>query len=325
MQEIGGFFELELRELKEYHENYLLNLNTGRNCIRYGLLANKIRKIYLPYYICSSVSENLSDLDIEIVRYNIDNELFPILDFEKIKEDECLIYVNYFGAFVNNVKKIIEIKKSLNFKLCIDNTQGFFYLPLGEDITVNSARKFFGVFDGAYLYSKKKIEIEMEREIAFDKSIYLLKRIDTNAKLSYEDFKKSSLYHKERKIKKVSRLSEKILKSIDYEYVIEKRNMNFKFINTKIGKTNKLNIDIDSIKGPMVYPFWIENGKFIREKLIENNIFIAQYWPGILNEKNISNLEKDLIENTVCIPIDQRYGYKELETIINNIYNILNL
>ena len=64
MKEIGGFFELELPQKKEYHSK-AIRLNTGRNCLEYILKSNNYKKIYIPFYICNSILEPIRKLNIE--------------------------------------------------------------------------------------------------------------------------------------------------------------------------------------------------------------------------------------------------------------------
>lgn len=59
MEEIGGYFELEELIKNEYYKN-LIALNTGRNALYYVLKALNIKKLYIPYYLCDSISNMLS-------------------------------------------------------------------------------------------------------------------------------------------------------------------------------------------------------------------------------------------------------------------------
>ena len=54
--EIGGYFGLEPLISNEYYKD-LLALNTARNALLYILKARRIQKLYIPYYLCDSVSE----------------------------------------------------------------------------------------------------------------------------------------------------------------------------------------------------------------------------------------------------------------------------
>lgn len=313
--EIGGFFELELSLRTEYH-NEALKLNTARNSLEYVLRANEYKKIFLPYYTCSSMLEVIYKLNIKFDFYNINQRFEPIFDFSNIKEDELFLYVNYFGICSNIVEKLIDIKNKKNFNICIDNTQAFFIYPKGEEHTIYSARKFFGVPDGAYLYTNKFLDIDLDKEVGYDKMVHLIKRVDLNAQESYKDFKENSKRHSNQDIKEMSNISSRILNSIQYEDVIDKRNINFKYMNSNLSKYNKLKFDLNSLKGPMIYPLLVDNGVELRKFLISNKIYVAQYWNEVLDNVSNDSVESDFTNNLVALPIDQRYSSKEIDFIV---------
>lgn len=313
--EIGGFFELELPLRYEYHDE-ALKLNTARNSLEYVLRANKYNKIFLPYYTCNSVLEVIYKLNIKFEFYNINDRFEPIFQFSNIKEDELFLYVNYFGICSNIVDKLIDIKNKNNFNICIDNTQAFFIYPKGEEHTIYSARKFFGVPDGAYLYTNKSLDKDLDKEVGYDKMTHLIKRIDLNAQESYKDFKENSKKHSNQEIKEMSNISSRILKSIQYEDIIYRRNKNFKYIHSNLLKYNKLKFDLNSLRGPMVYPLLVDNGLELRKFLISNKVYVAQYWNEVLDNVSDNSVESDFTNNLIALSIDQRYSCKEMKFIV---------
>ena len=65
----------------------------------------------------------------------------------------------------------------------------------------------------------------------------------------------------------------------------------------------------------MVYPYFVPiNG--LREKVIENKIFVARYWPKVLEWANPDDIDYQLAYKMQPLPIDQRYGEKEMYKII---------
>ena len=60
-----------------------------------------------------------------------------------------------------------------------------------------------------------------------------------------------------------------------------------------------------------------KNGNKLKNHLIKNKIFIATYWPGISGLVDLISTEMHLVTNLVCIPIDQRYDEKDMESIKN--------
>ena len=79
---------------------------------------------------------------------------------------------------------------------------------------------------------------------------------------------------------------------------------------------------MDSFACPLVYPYLCKNGKDLKKHLIEHSIFVATYWPNVLEWTKQNDLEYELANNVVCIPIDQRYGIKEMDTIIQFIQQL---
>ena len=54
----------------------------------------------------------------------------------------------------------------------------------------------------------------------------------------------------------------------------------------------------------------------VKKKLIESRMFVATYWPNVLNWCTEDMLEHELASKVIAIPIDQRYDVKEMGRII---------
>src|SRR5665648_562646 len=186
MKEIGGYFGLEQLIKKELYSN-LISLNTARNALLYLIKAKKINKIFIPYYLCNSVSDVLISNKIDFEYYNIDAMFNPIFEKE-LKENEYLYIVNYFGQ-INN-KKISSLKHK-HRRIIIDNTQAFFQTPLDGIDTIYSCRKFFGVPDGAYLSTDKRLSEELEIDISRERMTHILGRYEGVASDYYSHFRKN--------------------------------------------------------------------------------------------------------------------------------------
>ena len=317
MEEIGGYFELELRKGKEYHQN-AIRLNTGRNAFEYILRAKSYTKVYLPYYTCDVMLEPINKLNLKCDFYPIDSTFNPIFDFSLIKENDVFVYTNYFGICDGQVK--IISKKCKN--LIIDNSQAFYSKPLPGIDTFYSPRKFIGVPDGGYLYINDKWSIEIEQDISYSRVKHLLGRIDLGAERFYESFKRNESLLKGQPIKLMSKLTRCLLESIDYDDIAKKRQYNFNYLHSVLKDDNKINIRLDLKKGtvPMVYPFLIDNGQKLKKKLIENKIFVATYWPNVFEWANIESFEYKLAKYLLPLPIDQRYNEKDMQTVVNLLY-----
>lgn len=320
MKAIGGYFELEVPYFNGHYHKEAIKLNTARNAFEYVLRANKFSKFYIPYFMCNVLFEPLEKLNINYEFYNIDSKLEPKFDFANVKKDEVFLYINYFG--IKN--KFIHFLSSEIQNLIIDNSQAFYALPPKNIVaSFYSTRKFFGVADGAYLYTNKILDADFEQDISCDRMSHLLKRIEYSAENAYADFIANENSLIDQPIKRMSKLTDKILSSIPYNKYSKIRNSNFSFLCNELKGYNKFKIK-NGIEAPLCYPFWIEFGAELKEKLIENMIFIPTFWKSALKFISTETIEHDFVNNLVSISIDQRYNIKDMQIIANIIKKNLN-
>lgn len=309
MKEIGGYFELELNEKGEYHKN-ALGLNSGRSCLLYIIKAQQPTKVYIPYYICNSMLEPLVSEEVPFEFYNIDNN-FEIASDLEVREGEKVLYVNYYGL---KSKYVEELVKKYNKSLILDNTQNFYEQPIENIDTFYSPRKFFGVSDGGYLYTNKRIEKLFERDESTEFAIQLLGRKDKSAADYYALYHKAESRLVNQPIKLMSKITRAILKSIDYEEAKYKRKCNFEYLHLKLQEKNMLKFDSSCLGGVMVYPF-VQINKKLRSHLIANNIYVASYWDEV-KTRRCCDMEQQLVDQLVPLPIDQRYSSEDMDKIL---------
>ena len=315
MEAIGGYFSLELPQREEYHKD-ALRLNTGRNCLEYILRARGYKKVYVPYYTCEAVMEPINKLGISYEFYHIDVH-FEIRDRFTLKEGEALLYTNYFGLKQRYVEQLAE---KVGSRLIVDNTQAFYAKPLPGIDTFYTCRKFFGVADGAYLYCDKVLDEEIEQDYSYDRMAHLLKRVDLSAEEGFADFRRVDDGLDNQPIRKMSKLTQRMMQSIDYEAIAKKRKKNYLMLHETLGGENNLELPLELDAVPMVYPY-LTPVKGLREKLIENKIFVARYWPNVLDWTTKDDIEYKLSNQMTPLPIDQRYDEVEINRIIEIITN----
>lgn len=310
MEAIGGYFSLELPQREEYHKN-AIRLNTGRNCLEYILRVRGYKKVYVPYYTCEAVMEPINKLGIPYEYYHIDIH-FEIRDRFTLKEGEALLYTNYFGLKQRYVEQLAE---KIGSRLIVDNTQAFYAKPIPGIDTFYTCRKFFGVPDGAYLYCDKELEEDIEQDYSYDRVAHLVKRLDLSAEDGFKDFRRVDDGLDNQPIRKMSNLTHRMMQGVDYEAATQRRRANFQILHTALGKENNLGFNLEDDAVPMVYPFLVP-AKGLREKLIDNKIFVARYWPNVLEWSTNDDIEYLLAYQMQPLPIDQRCGVDDMNRII---------
>lgn len=312
---IGGYFELELRGGGHYHKGALC-LNSARSCFEYVLRARGYKKVYLPYYTCEIMVQPCQLLHVDYEFYHIDRNLEPVI-LPELGEGEAFLYTNYFGLKLQCVERLAQRYGS---SLIVDNAQAFFAKPIAGIDTFYSPRKFFGVPDGGYLYCDAMLDMELPQSVSYDRMAHLLKRMDLGAESAYGDFKMNEESLSQQPVMKMSVLTEKILKSIDYQVAKEKRRSNYQILDGVVGVANALKLEFPEETIPMVYPF-LSADKELKKNLIQNKIFVATYWPNVLDWCKADDWEYQLAQQACFLPIDQRYGEEEMKYMMSKILN----
>ncbi len=316
MEPVGGYFSLELPLVEEYHKD-ALRLNTGRNCLEYILQSRGYKKVFLPYYICSVVLEPFEKLGVQYVFYHVDDCL-ELKENLSVKAGEALLYVNYFGLKQRYVE---HLAGQYGTSLIIDNTQAFYAKPVTGIDTFYSCRKFFGVPDGAYLYTNKLLGREFEQDESYDRMSHLLRRIDQGAESGYDDFRKNDDRLSGQPVREMSRLTHRLMQSINYGGVARRRRANYRLLEKELGKSNKIVLDLENDAVPMIYPY-MASVKGLRERLIADKVFVACYWPDVLDWVDDASLEYCLASQMLPLPIDQRYGNEAMNGMVKELNDL---
>jgi hypothetical protein len=314
MKAIGGFFELELNKIENshYHSN-VLALNTGRNAFEHILLANNIKHISIPFYTCDVILEPLRRNQISYSFYSINEDFSPNLD--ESQKGNTILYTNYFGLNQNNVYQLSRLVENT----IIDNSQSFFDKPLLTIPTFYSPRKFFGISDGGYAINfNNNYEYDYERDYSFKRVQHLLQRIEDGPEKSYNEYLINESDLNNQPIKYMSKLTQKILQSVNYDKVKSIRQQNFRFLHSNLKHLNRLSSFIESsnFEAPMNYPFWVNDGAKVRDNLLKKRIYIPYFWKNVINTVSKNQLEYDFSENIVFLPIDQRYDMEEMNKLL---------
>jgi hypothetical protein len=312
---IGGYFELELPKYGSYLHSSATALNSGRNAFAYILEKLEVKKIYLPKYICQALLQPLHKLQVDYTFYPINEDLEPA-DTLNIGKEEFILYINYFGLKEKSAHSLSQKYSNT----IIDNAQAFFSKPCSCSSAFYSPRKFFGVPDGGFAYTNRGLRISLSSEnISYKRCAHLLRRLELGPSGGFDDFKANEKKFDNLSMAGMSPLTRKILSGIDYEWAGKIRNQNFKVLHSALNESNQLSplIGKGTISGPMVYPYLCEN-KNLRKFLIENNIFVATYWPEILEIANRSYaFEQYLAEHLLPLPVDQRYTRNDMYRVIS--------
>lgn len=314
LKEIGGYIEFETFHGQILHENAIA-LNCGRNCLSYLIKSKGIKKLKIPFFICSSIIEVCDKEGVSKEFYHINNEFKPSDDLNLL-EDEWLYLVNFYGQLTNEeIKKYIDRYR----RVIVDQANDYFAEPLRGVDTIYTCRKWFGVADGAFLYTDSFLDEELPLDESFGRMGFLLGRYERTASEFYSEYNSNNKFFADQPIKRMSKLTNNILRGIDYMNVKERRRQNFIYLHQQLKSINQLQIK----NGLFMYPLLVENGAAIRKKLQERKIYIPTLWPTVFDIATSNDVEYELAENILPLPIDQRYGIQEMQYMVEVIRKYL--
>ena len=308
---IGGYFELELPHGQEFHSKAIA-LNSGRFCFEYLLKCRKLKKVYIPYYTCDSVIEPVINLGIPYEFYHIDKE-YRIVGSITLAEDEALLYTNYWGL-QNGYCEILAAKYEK--QLILDYTQAFFSNPIRGIDTFYSCRKYFGVPDGGYLYSDVVADFEIEQDVSYLRLNSLVKRIDISPEAGYKDFHNVETSFLDMPIRRMSKLTKRLMQSIDYGRAAQQRIDNYNTLKAALGGK-----ELHYGEVPMIFPYRSAEGQQLRQRFIAKKVFVAKYWPNVDEWTEEDTVERWMANYVLPLPIDQRYDKEDMNRIIEIIKN----
>ena len=307
MKEIGGYIEFEHYHGPMLHEDGI-KLDSGRSCLAYLIKAKRIRKIAIPSFMCNSVFNMCLNYDVKLKFYQVGLDFLP--EDLSLADDEYLYLVNYYGQLSG---KSIKTYREKYHRVIIDNTQAYFDDPIPGVDTFYSCRKFFGVPDGGILYTDAKLELEPEYSESWQNMEHLLGRFERNASEFYTQSTANNKRFANQPVRKMSKLTENLLHGIDYQFVKKVRTDNYRCLMNRLSSLNLLNLN--PVTGAFSYPLMLSEAKNLRKKLIDNKVFVPKLWPDVINSENNSVMDKNLAENILPLPCDQRYSEYEMEFI----------
>jgi hypothetical protein len=325
LRHIGGFFGLEKKTCQgehgrtskrasgEYHPNALA-LNTGRACMMLILKTLAPRRVYVPHYICDAALVPFREQRVEMMFYGLDSLLLPEC-LPPLRKDEYLLYVNYFGLCE---KQIETLSQKLGGQLLVDDTHAFFRGRREGLWSFTSARKYFGVPDGAYLYAPVPLRTHFQpfEDISLEHLKLRAEGRQEEAFLAYQQYEQTL----DTRVAGMSRFTHDCLASLDYDWVAGQRCHNFQCLDKALASGNGLRQQVDfgldaNKTVPFCYPY-LPRPVIPHEQLYKRRVYPPRLWADALR-RELPMLENQLVEHLLPLPVDHRYNETDMKAVID--------
>lgn len=316
---MGGFFGYEAPQtdtgnvpLEE--DECCAFTNCGRAALEVLLrnLPFRPRCVWVPRFICDTVTEPIRRLGLPLRRYRCDKQLSPLLP-DDLREEDVLLLVNYFGladerlevAASGHPGPVLVDATTALYATRPDAASGIFY----------SFRKFLPVADGGSAlacYPLHTRPAETDDSRARMRFLHLRAEQGAVAAAAAAQEAEDSL---SAPAKRLSPQTRALLGGIDIERARERRSANYRLLHAALAPLNRLELPDVPPSAPLCYPF-VTAIPGLRDSLIDAGIALPLYWPEVIEATKAQETENRLARTLLPLPLDQRYGEEDMARLL---------
>lgn len=313
---LGGYLELELPTCSACWLDAARKFNSARAAFASLVDQQNVKSVWLPRYLCNTMVDVLSGQDVALYFYDLTDD-FGVKGDVTLNRDSLLLYVNYFGVCTQQARETIGQYGAEN--VVVDNSQALFCEQFEAIATIYSPRKFFGLPDGGLLYSTdpRIKQPEQRDESSESRMAHLISRITNSPEAAYQHYLEAELAISKLPVHGMSRLTERLLQSVDYQRARTTRTRNAQYLHEHLGQYNQLNLNIDETVAPLCYPLLPSVKAASKADLIRERVFVPTYWPEVLGRVEEGSFEWNLVTNGLFLPCDQRYNQDDIDRLIS--------
>ena len=319
-------------------------ISNGRSALYLILkqIKKKINIVYVPDYLCGSILQPIKEIGLKYKFYKINKDFNFKLP---CKKNSAVIFLNYFGiknAKIENIRNNIKdniffikdcthdiFSKKNNFKdfnkkniYQFASIKKYIPFPFGaitnnDNFKLNAQnkndneifKKFFKTLNNRNKYFSQtngKIDLKIENKLL-------------NEQNNFKKFENKKILENNLP----NNIKKKLFK-YDLYRILKKREKNFNFLKKNLNKKIKI------VSGNECYPLFFtiilkkNEKRRIVEMLKKNRIYTVTLWPlpKQIKQRKFS-YSHTLSDKLISIPLDHRYGKKDIEFMISIIHKVL--
>ena len=342
-----------LNHVEKYEKKYKSFTASGREAIELALISlererpDVPKRCLMPAYMCDSVFVPFRHRGWELIFYAVDSglestgeTLFQII----LETNPGLIFIHpYYGADTfRDLRAQLSVFRKSGILVMEDVTQSYYLEAAGQeaDFVVGSLRKWYPIPDGGFVVS----DLPLAGDVLRDGEAYAEERLaplvqkweylqGAEAAAGSSDAEerrqqKELFRHKDRSleealdryegVRRMSGVSAAILSETDEEAARNKRAENQSFLYEKMIGMKRLRpvLVMQGVEAPLYLPVYAKEREDLQRFLAENDIYAPVLWPVSEDAPDFFEGDEDYIyEHLLALPIDQRYGIREMERI----------
>ena len=344
---IGGIFKVEgklsennnlIEKLKK--DGDIQFLMSGRcalsHCLRDYIAEGGIPRAYVPVYTCETVLAPFIQLGFELSFYDVTKDFEPIFDDDLLASTPLVLFTGYYGFIRYSEKDLLKVKQNGN---CI--IQDMTHTLLNDepysvyaDFVAGSFRKWIGVVSGGVAI-KKDGKFKSEPTKIHEEHVSLRHQaLSMASDCQSLDSTDKVFWSGEMLLREIFENQESDLESIavvthfNAAEVINKRRENYRYLSSKLKTLKEIELAFPELKEgetPSHLSIYSSDRDELQKYLRENMVKTTVYWPkGPAIPENKTYQADYIFNNILSVPIDQRYSFKEMDTIFDKITEFYN-
>lgn len=234
-----------------------------------------------------------------------------------IRPDEWVLLVNYFGLCADSVES--QLAALPRAQVIVDCSQAFFQPAFNCMATIYSARKFLPVADGGFVATRMVLpQLPADELAAMHRYRYLQERALGEPEVSRANYLAAEAELEQASLRDVSSFTRQHAAASDHEGIRQARICNFNTLAELLPVPAFGMIPGNQV--PLCYPLAVPDADAFRTKLIKRRVFTPKYWPCV---DPATVFERQLLEQTVFLPIDHRYNSRHMAYLADVVTDIL--
>lgn len=324
-------------------------LSTGRSAIRLVLMnieerSAKLNKVaVLPSFTCDTVFEPFLKAGFEVFYYPIGNNLRTtsntILETVLEHDASVVLFHRYFGfdTLDGEIDGMCEILRELG-KYTIEDCTQCLYSEIARsksDFIVGSIRKWTGTPDGGFAVCRKgqfhhkpiKTDTVLEQakvKASYSKYRFLFEHEGEKSNMLAKYREAEDILDNQTELFAISEMSAKVQASLDINELVRKRRDNYNTLFQSLHCPIKPVFKLEDDAVPLYFPVLVNDRTSLQKHLVENEIYAPVVWPKDELQPAQCEGAENAYQHLLCIPIDQRYDFDDMNrivSVINNYYN----
>lgn len=334
-----------LDHVEKYEKKHKCFTASGREAIELALISlererpDVPKRCLMPAYMCDSVFVPFRHRGWELIFYAVDSGLESTGEtlFQMILEtNPGLVFVHsYYGVDTfSDLRAQLPVFRKSGILVMEDVTQSYYLEAAGQeaDFIVGSLRKWYPVPDGGFVVS----DLPLAEDVLQEGEAYAEERLkplvqkweylqgaQAPAGSSKKPFLQENRALEEaldryEGVRRMSGVSAAILSGTDEEAARHKRAENQSFLYEKMIGMKRLRpvLVMQGEEAPLYLPVYAKEREDLQRFLTEHDIYAPVLWPVSEEAPDFFEGDEDYIyEHLLALPIDQRYGIREMERI----------